>query len=807
MTPPEVKRLDHTAKPAVRKPVATPAQSANGSQNVLYCNSKSSHDAIFCALTSSSVNEPSFTTKTKVNPIDQKLTQDALNDISAWSHEMVKKAAPYVQTATKASGEFLAQIPKDIASIPNFKPNTAGMRFDTGYNLSSTPGANGEFTLQNPLANAGAKPARITPQAVVPAVKPHAPLASAQKAQAEKQRLETTRQQWTEGKMEGFARKYWEAHYPNLPYGAEAAKKVVSLAKAISDYENPAIKPLNVKFKQKFSDEFYSKHAAKVEEYINAHPEIQDKNAFRNLFYATLAQESSFRPNTVTLFAHIPDKFAKTVNGLRTKQSEYSKAVADLNQFPPEKVAELKRQYDEKIRAFTDKYHISLTNNQIIDTRLTAVKTRLDSFKPYTVLQSDRDFLGNIEKQKATGAKISLADARKAALIQQRVAKADASEKRRIALNEQFSALTALKQVAGDKTRAESAAKRKADNVLSEQDKFKAQVLGEVYDEAQAGVKSHKYKSLAVALTQILQNKYPGMYAQAEANGTLVMTKTQQDLIDQIHSLKQITDKTPEQEELLKRLQARLGNSEHPASIQQINRGYMQDEIQELLNNPNRTEDQNKRLAALQQKEKLNILNEALSSAKGIGQVIDENCYLFRDKSQDKPGFQKEINPFDVDQNIYASIAELADISGMAARRGLRGENQVRYVACAYNGGPGRANENCLPNGVFPSDPQHQNLPEETKIHIGKVSQYFKAYDAIFTNARDRRKDYTDKLRNERNELINAINTTDSFAQETFQHYIAIGQQLDATHKPVPVKKDLRPNSWTYLMHRFGWDK
>lgn len=840
--PATVKKTAQPTKPAAGQ---TPATRTAASQSNP-CPKPNNITIQFCAMPSKPAKGLNLPDPNQVSLNNKQWTDEARTNIANWTNDMINRAKPHVRSAAQASGkavnsaytqtvDIMHQMQNDVASIPNFRPNPKGMTFNTGFNLSLTPAANGSYILETPVAKPARKPAHSTNSASS-AVKHPKHAQSAQQAPSP-----TAATQQSENKMEEFARRYWADHYPNLPYGAEASKKVIELANSIGEYKDYSKRPLNVKFNQKFADEYYAKHAAKVEEYINAHPEIQDKNAFRNLFYATVAQESSFRPNTVTLLPHVPDRFSQSVNGLRTKQTEYTRAVNDLNHFPPEKVAEIQRQYDEQTKAFADKYHVSLTNNQMIDTRLKAVKTRLDSFKPYTVAQADRAFLANIERQRATGAKINPADAKKAALIQQKVSKADASETKRAALNEQLGALTALRQVAQDKTRAQSAAQRKANNTLSEQDRFKSLVLGQFFDQAQAGIKNHKYKNLPVALTQIAQSRLPKEYTQAEANGMLVMTKTQQDLIDQIQDLKRITDRTPEQDELLKKLQTRLGTSEHPASVRQINRGYMQDEIMDLRHKTGLSEDENnevfvlqqkttlseaeknrlatlqqksnlseddkKRLAVLQQKECLNLINEALPSAKGIGQLMDENCYLYRDKSTDSPGHEKELNPFDVDQNTYGAIAELADLSTRAAKKGLKGDNKVRYVACAYNGGPVRANANCLPNGIFPAETQNLNLPDETKIHIGKVTKYVQAYDAIFTNARTRREDYTNKLESQRDELVNAINTTNTFAQQTNDKYIEIGKKLDATHKPAPVEQDLRPDSVDYWKQRLGFGK
>lgn len=691
----------------------------------------------------------------------------------------------------------MVQAKKDIASIPDFKPDPKGMRFDTGYTFSSTPGANGEFTIQNPLAAPEAKPVNAS-KPTMPAGKAHAALTPAQKAQADKERLEAQRKQWGEGKIAQFAQRYWTAKYSGLAHSIERIGSFADLGKVISDYENPAIKPFNIKLGSKAADDFYAKYAGKVEAAIQAHPEIKDKNAFRSLIYATFTQESSFRPHTVTLLPHVQDKFAQRVERLFTKEAEFKKAQADLKTFTPEKRAEIDADYTRRADAFQTKYKLKtpLTSQQIV-TRYDSVKQALDAFKPYTVSQADRSFLGNIERQRAAGAKISAADAKKAAIIQQRIAKAGSSEERRRSLTDQFSAISALKKLSEEKKRAESAVQREKDNTLTPEQQYESGVLGKIYKEAKARVNGKV--SFARALTDVLQEKLPEMYQRADANGQLKLHIIGKTAEDHLASFNQITDLTPEQQAALKKSVMHIQNSE---GLLQANRQYLQYQIANLKNKLKKTDDDYKNLAALQEREDINIINEACPAAKGVGQLMDVECYNHRDTSLKTI---KLIQPFDAGQNLVGGIDQLADLTLRAQGKGLQGQDFMIYPPCGYNGGPRRADNFC-------KDHDLSALPQETQIHIRQVLKYANTYSAIFSDAQRRRTDYVDKL-------IKAKNDVEDNAKDMFYGnpekktsnggpvvgYIKYGQELDTTHKPAPIEKDLRADTWAYWKNRiFG---
>lgn len=845
MGTPEVRKTDQVGKPAVRKPVATPAPKANGGQSALFCNTP--NGAAYCAFTSYSANLSGFSIHTKVNPVDQRLTQDALNSVSGWTADMIKKATPFVKKAQKTSGEtldtaytqakgILSQISKDIDSIPSFKPNTTGMSFDTGLNLSSTPGANGEFTLENPLTKPETKPAQ-TVKLVVPVGKHLTP---AQKAQAEKERQETARQEWTDGKISGFAQKYWTAKYPQLAHRIEKIESFAGLSKVISDYENPAVKPLSVKLGPKAADDFYRAHGAQVEAAIQAHPEIQDKNSFRNLIYATFTQESSFRPHTVTLLPHVQDRITQKVTSWSKKQTEYAKAEADQKTLPGE-IAKFQAVFDGKRDAFlkacpAGKRPIDFTSQKSIDGALSALRSKVSVFTrdegKYKLRPEQQAEIDAFQKDsKAKGAKPDPKRIKRINLLIAKQRQYSEFAKQIPMLTAQRDSLQALsasyKRVTTLQALLQSAPKRKADNTLSEQDKHKALVLGGIFNKSQARVNSKT--SFAKALTEVAQDELPKKYARAEANGLLELHITG-NAKERLQSIRQLQGLTDEQKAALEKSSQHVQNSE---GLLQLNRQSLQYQIQTLVQKSglkedeyntllslkqksNRTveensalntlkqksklnEDENNRLDALQEREDINIINEYLPAAKGVGQLMDVEGYNRRDTSLKTV---KLINPFDAEQNIIGAVNQLAELAERARGKGITGVDQIRYVACGYNGGQGRADDHCIKlsdrHYIFKSDSELTSLPLETQTHIRQVSKYANAYSAIFSDAQRRRTDYVDKL-------IKAKNDTDDFANRTFKGYIELGQQLDATHKPAPVEKDLRADTWAYWKKRiFG---
>lgn len=786
----DVKKPDATGKQAVTKPA--PGQHKNN--DALNCLSNKNPIApVFCALPPSKSGAASQTfAPGQMNfnqiKIDQQIMDKGINDVTVWANGVAKKVIG------QANG-IASQIQKDIETARTTKPKGYDLSFDTGFTLSLTPGASMEYTLKTcPLDAKPKKPVFIAkPQAVPsakPAIKPHLTSAEAKK-------------QWADAKTAGFAQRIWANSYSQLAHSIEKIENFTDVKRVISDYCDLTKKPLKVKLGPKAADEFYQAHSAFVETCINGHPSIKDKDTLRRVVYSMFTQESAFKGTALTLTqkvmingkrVNVIENFKRTVSDLRKKQAAYDKAVEDQKVLPGQ-IAKLQSDFDEKKQEFSQKFQINSGDNTSIDKKLASF-TRDE--KKYRLTKQQQALIDNFERQsKIKGAKI------KPERIK-RVNELKAQQIQDTKFREQVQALQALsslsKKLADMQKLSASAPKRQLDNTLKPQDQETLSVLGKLYDECKAGIAQHKYKSESQALTKMLEEKLPKIYEQIEANGLLKLNIVGDNAKERLASLGQIKDLTSEQQAQLRAniLKIKKDLNENP-NLLKVNRQCLQYQIQNLLDKPNRTEAENIRLKNLQQKEDLNITNQYLRAAKGIGQLMDDECYNRRDTSLDTATTRKEINPFDVRQNVFGAINQMAELTEMAENKNLSPEDRIKYIACAYNGGPSAANRNCLEDSdggkVFVSDVNRQDLADETKIHIRQVSKYANAYQAIFEDAQKRRTNYVEKL-------VKAQNDVETRTQQTFDKYIQLGQESDRTHKPAPIEPTLRANTWAYWRKR-----
>lgn len=783
----DVKKTDATGKPAVTKPVQDQYKNS-GTLNCL--SNKNPIAPVFCALPPSKSDAASQTfAPGQMNfnqiKIDQQIMDKGINDVTVWANGVAKKVIGQVNG-------FASDIQKDIETARTTKPKGYDLSFDTGFTLSSTPGATMEYTIKTcPLDEKSNLPAPAAkPQPATPAK----PVVKRVLTPAE------ANKQWADAKTAGFAQRIWANSYSQLAHSLEKIENFTDVKRVISDYCDLTKKPLKVKLGPKAADEFYQAHSAFVEACINGHPSIRDKDTLRRVVYSMFTQESSFKGTAVTLTQNVKingkrenviENFKRTVTDLRKKQAAYDKAIEDQKVLPGQ-ITKLQSSLETKKQEFSQKFQITFGDNASINKKLVSF-TRDE--KKYRLTKQQQALIDNFERQsKIKGAKI------KPERIK-RVNELKAQQIQDIKFKEQIQALQALnslsKKLADMQKLSASAPQRQKDNTLQPQEQRTMSVLGKLYDECKAGVAQHKYRSESQALTKMLEEKLPKIYEQVEANGLLTLTKSKDDVIGQIKSLQEVKNRTKQQNDLLQRLEKRQFKG-----IVQINREYLQDEIQELLNKPNRTEAENIKLKNLQQKEDLNITNQYLRAAKGIGQLMDDECYNRRDTSLDTATTRKEINPFDVRQNVFGAINQMAELTEMAENKKLSLEDRIKYVACAYNGGPGAANRNCLEDSkgskVFVSDINSQDLADETKIHIRQVSKYANAYKAIFEDAQKRRTRYVEAL-------DKAQNDVDTRSQQTFDGYIQLGQELDRTNKPASIEHTPRINEKPFWINLFNY--